>query len=169
MTSCLLTGSPGVGKTTLITEVLTRANKRAGGFYTQEIRSGGVRQGFKIITLDGREAVLAHVATTSPYRVGKYGVDLKNLENVAVAVIHRAIEQSDLIVIDEIGKMELFSPLFKEAVLQAINSSKKVLGTIMLKPDPFADAIKRHPAVNVIVLTRDNRNEVAARVLDWLK
>lgn len=169
MTSCLLTGSPGVGKTTLIKEVLTRVNKRAGGFYTQEIRSGGIREGFKIITLDGKEAVLAHVALTTPYRVGKYGVDLNNLENVAVAAIHKAIEQSDLIVIDEIGKMELFSPLFKEAVLKAINSSKKVLGTIMLKPDPFADAIKRHPAVNVIVLTRDNRDKVAARILDWLK
>jgi nucleoside-triphosphatase len=169
MTGCLLTGSPGVGKTTLITEVLSKANKQAGGFYTQEIRSGGVRQGFKIITLDGTEAVLAHVAINSPHRVGKYGVDIKNLENVAVAAIHRAIEQSDLIVIDEIGKMELFSPLFKEAVLKAIDSSKKVLGTIMLKPNPFADAIKHHPAVDIIVLTRDNRNEVVAHILDWLK
>lgn len=169
MTACLLTGSPGVGKTTLIREIISKVNKRAGGFYTQEIRSSGVREGFKIITLDGEEAILAHIRISGPYRVGKYGVDIKSLENTAVTAIHKAIDRSDLIVIDEIGKMELFSPGFKEAVLKAIDSGKKVLGTIMFKPHPFADEIKRHPAVNILLLTRNNHNEVAAQVLDWLK
>lgn len=165
----LLTGSPGVGKTTLIREVLEKTNKKAGGFYTQEVRSGGTRQGFKIVTLDGREAILAHTNIPSPHRVGKYGVDINNLENTAVAALEKAIADSELIVIDEVGKMELFSPRFREAVLRAMDSGKKVLGTIMLKPHPFADEIKRHPAVTVLHLTRDNRNEVAARILNWLK
>lgn len=168
-TAYLLTGSPGVGKTTLIRDVLSKVSKRAGGFYTQEIRSGSTRQGFKIITLDGKEALLAHTGVSSPYRVGKYGVDLQSLEDTAVAAVHRAIEESELIVIDEIGRMELFSPRFREAVLKAVDSGKQVLGTIMLKPHPFTDEIKRHPAVTVIHLNRDNRNEVAARILDWLK
>lgn len=165
----LLTGSPGVGKTTLIQEVLSKVSKKTGGFYTQELRSGNTRQGFKIVTLDGKEAILAHTSITSPYRIGKYGVDINNLENTAVTALQKAIDESELIVIDEIGKMELFSPRFREAVFRAIESGKKVLGTIMLKPHPFADEIKHHPAVTVLHLTRDNRNEVAARILDWLK
>ncbi len=168
-TAYLLTGSPGVGKTTLIREVLSKVSKKAGGFYTQEIRSGGTREGFKIVTLDGKEAVLAHVSTASPYRVGKYGVDINNLENVAVAALEKAIEESELIVVDEIGKMELFSPRFREAVLKAAGSGKKMLGTIMLKSHPFADRLKHHPQVSVLHLSRSNHNEVAARVLEWLK
>jgi len=73
-----------------------------------------------------------------------------------------------LIVIDEIGKMELLSPQFKEAVTQAINSGKKVLGTIMLNLHPFADEIKRHPEVEALLVTRDNRTEVMRKVLNWL-
>ncbi len=168
-TAYLLTGSPGVGKTTLIREVLSRVGKKAGGFYTQEIRSGGTREGFKIVTLDGHEAILAHISTASPYRVGKYGVDINNLENIAVAALEKAVEESELIVIDEIGKMELFSPRFREAVLKATDSGKKVLGTVMLKPHPFADRLKHHPEVSVLHLSRNNRNEVAARILEWLK
>jgi nucleoside-triphosphatase len=168
-TAYLLTGSPGVGKTTLIREVLSKVNKKAGGFYTQEIRGGSTREGFKIVTLDGKEAVLAHTGMTSPYRVGKYGVDIGSLEDTAVAALDRAIAESELIVIDEIGKMELFSPLFRDAVVRAINSSKKVLGTIMLKPHPFADDIKRHPAVNTVLLTRNNRDAVVTLILEWLK
>ncbi len=168
-TTYLLTGCPGVGKTTLIREVLGKVNKKAGGFYTQEIRCGGTRQGFKIVTLDGKEAVLAHTSINSPHRVGKYGVDIGELEGTAVAALDRAIEGSELIVIDEVGKMELFSPRFREAVLKAVDSGKKVLGTVMLKPHPFADRLKHHPKVSVLHLTRDNRSEVAAQVLDWLK
>jgi nucleoside-triphosphatase THEP1 len=65
--------------------------------------------------------------------------------------------------------MELFSPRFREAVLKAIDSSKKVLGTIMLSPHPFADDIKRHPKVKVVQLTRADHNEVLREILDWLK
>ena len=72
----LLTGSPGAGKTTLIREVVSRLKARAGGFYTQELRVGGVRQGFKIITLNGQDAILSHVSISTPHRVSKYGVDI---------------------------------------------------------------------------------------------
>ena len=76
----LLTGGPGVGKTTLIKQALDRAYIKAGGFFTEEIRAGGLRQGFRIVTLDGRSAILAHIDFKSPFRVSKYGVDIESLD-----------------------------------------------------------------------------------------
>jgi nucleoside-triphosphatase len=164
----LLTGRPGTGKTALIKETLARTKVKGGGFYTEEIRTGGVRQGFKLVTLDGQEAILAHVGISSPYQVSKYRVDTDSLNRVGVSALRQALKETDLIVIDEIGKMELLSPRFREAVTQALNSGKKVLGTIMLNPHPFADEIKRHLEVEVLPVTRENRTEVMRKVLNWL-
>ena len=165
----LLTGKPGVGKTGVIKEAIAKAKIKAGGFYTEEIRINGIRQGFRIITLDGKEATLAHVSISSPYQVSKYRVDIDSLNKVSVSALRQALKESDLIVIDEIGKMELFSPQFREVVLQAMNSGRKILGTIMLSPHPFADKIKRHPEVKTLVVTRANRDEVLEEVLEWLE
>jgi len=164
----LLMGRPRVGKTTIIKEVVKRLAGRAGGFYTEEIRERGRRQGFRIVTLDGQEGILAHVNIRSRYRVSKYGVDLESLERVGVTAIQQAIVASDCVVIDEIGKMELFSVAFKEAVLTAVESDKLVLGTIMLRSHPWADAIKSHPQVNLIEITEANRDTAAQLVLDSL-
>ncbi|NWF77888.1 MAG: AAA family ATPase [Chloroflexi bacterium] len=157
-----------MGKTALIKEALARTKVQGGGFYTEEIRTGGVRQGFRIVTLDGQEAILAHINISSPRQVSKYRVDTDALDRVGVSALRQALKKSDLIVIDEIGKMELLSPQFREAVMQALNSSRKVLGTIMLNPHPFADQIKRHPQVEVLLVTRDNRTEIMRKVLTWL-
>ncbi|MGB3904128.1 MAG: nucleoside-triphosphatase, partial [Anaerolineae bacterium] len=109
----LLTGRPGVGKTTVIKKALDRLEGRAGGFYTAEIRESGRRQGFKIVTLDGQEGILSHVDIRGQPRVSRYGVNLGDLEEVGVAALRRAIAEADLIVVDEIGKMELFSEAFR--------------------------------------------------------
>ena len=164
----LLTGQPGAGKTALVKEALARTGVKGGGFYTEEIRTGGIRQGFRVITLDGQEAVLAHVNISSPYQVSKYRVDTDALDRVGVSALRQALKESDITIIDEIGKMELLSRQFKEAVTQAMNSGKRVLGTIMLNPHPFADEIKCRPEVEVLLLTRDNRPEIMNKVLDWL-
>jgi nucleoside-triphosphatase len=164
----LLTGSPGSGKTTVIRKTLASTAGSAAGFYTEELRTGSTRQGFSLTTLDGT-TTLAHVSISSPHRVGKYGVDIANLDRVGVTALLQAIDGSDIIVIDEIGKMELLSPRFREAVLKAIDSGKSVLGTIMLNPHPFADRIKDRPGVTVRHLTRENREQVLDEVSHWLK
>jgi len=165
----LLTGRPGTGKTSLIKQAVAEMKGKAGGFYTEEIRSQGVRQGFKLVTLDGQDAILAHIDIHSPYRVSKYGVDIDSLDRVGVSALHKAAGQCDLVIIDEIGKMELFSANFREAVSQIIGSGKRVLGTIMLNSNPWADAIKRQPQVNLITVTRANYHQVLGELLRWLK
>lgn len=156
-----------MGKTTIIKRVLGRARISAGGFFTEEIRSAGVRQGFRIVTLDGKSATLSHIDIKGPYRVDKYGVGIEALERVGVAAIREAVRQHELVVVEEIGKMELCSSVFKEAVEEAINSGKRVLGTIMLASHPWADEVKRNSDVTTVVVTRSNRDSVLEQVVRW--
>ena len=165
----LLTGRPGTGKTSLIKQAIAGMKSKAGGFYTEEIREQGVRKGFRLVTLDGQEAILAHIDIHSPYRVSRYGVDTDSLDRVGVSALNRAAEECDLVVIDEIGKMELFSANFRRTVSEMIGSIKKILGTIMLNPNPWADAIKSQPQVDLITVTRANHQDVLRGLLDWLK
>ncbi|MFP4641107.1 MAG: NTPase [Chloroflexota bacterium] len=164
----LLTGPPGTGKTTLIREVLSRFNLSAGGFYTGEIKEEGTRTGFEITTLDGASATLAHIDIKGPPRVGKYGVDLKGLEQVGIPAIYDAIKNRDLVIIDEIGKMELFSESFRKAVMEAVESGKPLLGTIMLKSHPWADKLKELNGVEIITVDKDNHEDVRQWIASWI-
>ncbi len=165
----LLTGRPGTGKTSIIKQIVAGRKGKAGGFYTEEIRSRGVREGFRLVTLDGHSAILAHINIHSPYRVSKYGVDIDGLDKVGVSALNQAAEKCDLIVIDEIGKMEMFSDNFRQVVLKVIDSGKRVLGTIMLNPNPWADALKLKPQVNLVEVTRYNHHQILNELLQWLK
>jgi len=164
----LLSGPPGCGKTTIIQGVLKGLKGlRAGGFYTSEIREGGARKGFKISSLDGRESTLAHVDFKGPHRVSKYGVSIENLEAIGLKAISDAIQDADIIVIDEIGKMELFSEKVRKAILDALDSPKRVLGTIMMANAPFADQIKKRKDVQLIEVEKGQ--DVANEIIKSLK
>jgi nucleoside-triphosphatase len=168
-TAWLITGGPGVGKPTRVRQAVAAVAGRAGGFYPGEIRRGGVRQGFRLVTLNGTEATLAHISIPGPPRVSKYGVNLAALEGVGVAAVDRAVAVGDLVVIDEIGRMELFSAAFREAVSRAVEGGHRVLGTVMQAPHPFADAIKAHPRVRLLPLGRATYPQVYQEVVGWLR
>lgn len=157
----LLSGRPGVGKTTLVRRVLQELNNvPAVGFYTVEIRSEGRRRGFRVVTLDGQETVLAHVEIRSKHRVGRYGVDVAAFERVVLPRLTVA-PPTRLVVIDEIGKMECFSHAFREAVVLALDTDTPVLATIALRGDRFIEGLKARKDVAVIEITPANRNHLA--------
>jgi nucleoside-triphosphatase len=164
----LITGRPGVGKTTLIKK-LSRLLQNAGGFYTEEMREDGKRIGFKIITLDGEEGILARTDLPSPYRVGKYYVNLKDLEEIGVRSLERAFQEKDLIIVDEIGKMELLSRKFREVVEKIFDSEKDVVATIKKSSDPFVEKTKNRNDVVIFELNEKNRNSLLNEILSVLK
>ncbi len=166
----LLTGRPGVGKTTVIRSVVARLGAAAGGFHTEEIREAGKRTGFRLVALDGPTGILASLNNPGPYRVGRYGVHLDNLEQVGVPALWRAIRRSEVsvVVIDEIGKMELLSPIFREALLEVLDSPKAVLGTITMARSRWAASVKRRPDVTLLEVTLANRSTLPEMILGWL-
>jgi len=158
----LLTGRPGCGKTTLIKRVVDHLVLPAGGFYTEEIRQGGDRVGFKIVTLEGEEAVLAHVDFNTTQRVGKYGLDLRVLESIGAEAICAAVRARRIVVIDEIGPMEIRSPVFCDVVNHALDSPdvSGILGTISARSFPFTSAIKKRHDITLIELRPNNREQL---------
>ncbi len=165
----LITGRPGVGKTTLIKAVIAPLGDRAGGFYTEEILGPGGRKGFRLITLDGQTAVIAHVDFKSRSQVGRYGVDVSTIDRVGAGAIHAAVEHKPIVIIDEIGKMELFSAQFQSAVLKALSSPKIVLATVMLADHPWVAALKMLPTITVWEINQTNRLRLIAEVRGWLE
>ena len=175
MAAILLTGRPGIGKTTLVRRVLQALQAPAGGFYTRETRGpDGRRTGFELVTLDaldpptgdgqGQVATLADISIKGPHRVGRYGVDVAALERVGVPAIEAAAASGRVVVIDEIGKMELLSVAFQRSVVEVIRRHRLLFGTIMQTPHPFADELKAQHDVQLFELTEANRDDVRALV-----
>ena len=162
----LLTGRPGCGKTTLVRRMVKELAQSAGGFYTEEIRERGLRLGFRIVTLDGKEDVFAHVNFKTQERLGKYGLDLSPLETIGIEAVRKAVRARELTVIDEIGPMEIRSAIFREVVNEALNSRAPLLGTITARPFPFTDAIKKRRDVTLIEIRGDNREQLVSELSD---
>ena len=168
----LLTGRPKVGKSTLtlkVVEILKKEGCLPGGFYTIEVREGGSRIGFNINTLDGKTGVLARVGLESSYRLGKYGIDMEQFEEIALAALEDAIEKREIIIIDEIGYMELKSRRFRDLVLMALDSQKPVLATVMKSRFDFPDSIKARDDTEVIVVKVENRDILVDKITGSLK
>ncbi|GAW91698.1 NTPase [Calderihabitans maritimus] len=163
----LLTGAPGVGKTTIVIKLARLLGDKAAGFYTAEIRANNRRRGFEIVSLaSGEKSVLAHIDFQGRYRVGKYGVKPENLSGVIDEINNCIVENRfKCLIIDEIGKMELYNAEFREAVLLAIESPLPVVATIMARPHPFCDALKKRADVRLIEVTKDNRDELPEKII----
>jgi nucleoside-triphosphatase len=142
---------------------------------SREVREQGTRVGFEIIDLyTGQKGWLAHIRQSSGPQVGKYQVNLGDLKNIGVNSIVNAIRDADVIVVDEIGPMELFSQAFKDAILQAVNSAKPFLGTIHFRAqNPLINTIKTRTDAEIHEVTIENRqsihNLIIAKVLKILQ
>ena len=152
-------GKPGEGKTTFIKKLIKFIDRKRG-FYTEEIREGKERKGFKVVTLKDREVVFAHKDFVSPYKVSHYGVDVEKFEQVAVEELKQGIESScKVLFIDEIGKMELFSSSFRRVVEEAMEK-KRVVATIPQKTDFFIERLKERKDVCCWQLERGRIEEM---------
>ena len=174
-TNILVTGAPGSGKSTLVQRVIEKAKQQGlsvGGISTPEFRlSNGRRGGFLIRDVaSGTERRMAGVDIASSFHVGRYGIDTQAIRQVGVPAIDAAVIAADLVLIDEIGKMELIVPEFQRSVLAALDSSKPILATIGLRLRvPFANKIKRRSDVTLFTVAPHNRNQLLAQICEMLQ
>ena len=164
----LLTGPPKIGKTTVITRLvglLRTAGVPVSGFVTREVREQGVRVAFVVKDLDGPEAIIADVRSASSIRVGKFGVNVKEFENVGLPALERALaDPGGVLVVDEIANMELASERFAELVMKALGADHPFVGTMHARAHPVTDAIREHPTVEIIEVTEANRDALPAQL-----
>ncbi len=153
----LFTGPPRSGKSTLIAKVVAALQTPVTGFITREILENKQRVGFSIYTMDQKQGLLAHQRIKGRFRVGKYGVNLEDVDRIAVPSM---IPQhpNERVIIDEIGKMECFSALFRNTLVDVLNSDHRVIGTIALKGDNFIRKIKAREDVLLVHVSPQNRD-----------
>jgi nucleoside-triphosphatase len=155
-----LTGNPGVAKTTLVRAIVERLEEvTCAGFYTEEKRQRGQRIGFRVITLDGQEGSLASLGREKP-TVGKYSIRVDEFEKLVLPELDTAVTAADLYVIDEIGKMELLSRHFRNRIIELLAQPTNLLATIAKRGRGFIEQIKGRTDVEIIEVTRNNRDEL---------
>jgi len=157
MRAILLTGPPGIGKTTVIRGLAERLKGyRLGGFYTAELRESGERRGFRLVGFGGEEAVIAHVERPGSPRVGKYGVNVAALERAAALLAPDA--DVELVLLDEIGKMECLAPGLVAAIERLLDSGRPLVATVAAKGPGLIASVKARPGVELLRVTRENRD-----------
>lgn len=165
----LLTGVPGVGKTTLVRRAMARrGGLRVAGFTTEEIREAGRRLGFRIVDFEGHDRIMAHVDLPGPARVGRYGVDVTAIDAVAAETL-APDAAVDLYVVDEIGKMECLSAGFVAAMQALLDSDRRVLATIARKGGGFIGEVKGRPDAELWEVTVSNREVLPERIRAWIR
>jgi nucleoside-triphosphatase len=163
----LLTGPPGVGKTTVIRRIAAQLEMRKlRGFYTEEIREGGERRGFRLLGFQGQERIIAHTGFAKSHRVGKYGVDVAAMDEAAALLAPDPAAKAYLV--DEIGKMECLSERFVAAMRVLLAGRKPVVATVALRGAGFIAEAKSLPDALVWEVTPALRDELPARVKSWL-
>ncbi len=163
----LITGQPGIGKTTVVRRVADRLGPSGlRGFYTEEIRVAGERRGFRLVGFDGTTRVIAHVDFPKHHRVGKYGVDVQALDGAAPLLLPDP--GARVYLVDEIGKMECLSAHLVAAMRALIAGSTPVVATVGARGGGFIAEVKKQPDCDLWEVTRDNRDGLPAQVLAWL-
>ncbi|MGQ9624820.1 MAG: NTPase [Candidatus Bathycorpusculaceae bacterium] len=169
----LLTGNPSVGKTTVLLKVIAALKAKGysvGGMVSREVRSCNIRVGFEILDLNGeRRGWLAHVNQKTGPQVGKYRVNLEDLNRIGVEAILNAIRECEVVAIDEVGPMELFSEKFREAVKRAFESDKLVVGVVHWKAkDRLIEDVKKREDAEIIAVTYENRDKLHQSIIEKL-
>ncbi len=163
----LLSGRPGIGKTTVIRRLAGLLSGRViAGFFTDEIRVAGQRQGFRVTAFSGAADILAHTKTHSPHRVGRYGVDVDAFERIALPELARP---ADVLFVDEIGKMECFSSRFVQAVRDVLNGPVPIVATVALSGPGFIADVKCRPDVELLEVTAQNRDELPGQLAERIQ
>lgn len=174
----LIIGDPGIGKTTVLIKtmnVMRNYGYALGGMLCKEVRVKNERVGFELMDVaSGRKGILASTKLNAGPRLGKYRVNLIDLAEIGAKGLLNAIDFCDIIICDEIGPMELFSPEFRHAAKAIVESGKPVLGIVHKRlNDPLIQEIKSRPFVEVIEVTHENRERLpevlAERVLSKIK
>lgn len=164
----LIQGPPGTGKTTLIVK-LAKLLKNPQGFYTEEIRNErGERVGFCVRSFEGKEAILAHVNFKGKKRVGKYKVDVESFEKIALEVLRENTAKEGLFLIDEIGKMEMFSPAFRKKVKKLLESPATVIATIPQKMPSNIKNLLEGEKFQIIRITKENRDRLLFSIINLI-
>jgi len=164
----LITGSPGIGKTTSLIMLLEKVQPlNPVGFYTREIRKNNIRVGFELLDLEGHKSILSHVNINSTYKIGKYGVDIIAFEKIMESIDFRN-HDNRLILIDEIGKMECLSKIFRETIEYLLDSNKNLIATIARRGEGFINKIRNHPDIQLFELTKSNRDRIPTRILEQI-
>jgi len=158
----LLTGKPRMGKTTMIKKLIKEIGAdNCGGFYTEEIIHANDRIGFRCVSVKGGSAEIANVESQSKTRIGRYGVDINIFEEFVIKALQDAINSKRIIVIDEIGFMQMLSPAFSEIVHDIISGNHIVIGTVPVDSHPEIDKIKYLMDVAITSLNEFNRDSVS--------
>ncbi len=174
----VLTGAPGVGKTTVLAKAVSDLRARGvsvGGMFSREVREGDSRVGFEVVDVaNAKVGWLAHVNQQGGPQVGKYHVNLGDLEAVGVKAIAEATEKHDVVVVDEVGPMELFSEKFKQATREALESQKLVLAVVHQKAqDKMVTDVKGRADAEIFTVTVENRetlnDAIVERAVTFLK
>ncbi len=167
----IITGPPRVGKTTVLAKsvsVLRGKGVRVGGMFSREVREGNARVGFEVVNVSSAKVGwLAHVNQKTGPQVGKYRVNLADLEQIGVQAILDAVQDSDVVAIDEIGPMELFSQQFRKAARAALESSKLVVAVVHQKAqDEVVLEAKGRQDAEVFEVDVENRENLPAIIVD---
>ncbi|WP_219834102.1 nucleoside-triphosphatase [Paenibacillus sp. R14(2021)] len=163
----LLTGKARLGKSTAMKAILQQLGPgRCGGFFTEEMRDASDRIGFRCVTADGDSEIIASVASASPLRIGRYGVEVERFEAIALPAIRRSLQHKQITLIDEIGFMQVLSEPFAQLLEEIVlNERYLIAGTVCLDSHPVIDRIKRAPGIELVMLTEDNRDGMAERFI----